>query len=315
MNAGPTWVVGARGLLGSHVAEALRSSGNDVMSSAVTWSDAEQAKADLRVQFRELLSQSTDGRWNIAWCAGAGVVATSREQLLQELDVYSSFLEEVASTGGRGGALFLASSAGGVYAGSPDAPPFDERSHTRPLAAYGEIKLAMEEATTELARSTGTAVFIGRIANLYGPGQNLAKQQGLISQLARAHATRQPATIYVPVDTIRDYLFVSDCAEMVAHGLLRVREMVAGQECPVVTKILASGQGTTIGSLLGQSARMFKRRTPVVVKAPRPGSGQARDLRFRSEVWCDLDRHARTSLPVGFAATAEDVRRRLREAT
>jgi len=47
---------------------------------------------------------------------------------------------------------------------------------------------------------------VGRMSNLYGPGQNLKKVQGLISQMCLRVLTRQPLVLYVPLDTIRDYL-------------------------------------------------------------------------------------------------------------
>ena len=56
---------------------------------------------------------------------------------------------------------------------------------------------------------------IGRIANLYGPGQDPTKAQGLVSQLCRAHLERRPTSIYVSLDTARDYLFVDDAARLV----------------------------------------------------------------------------------------------------
>ena len=54
---------------------------------------------------------------------------------------------------------------------------------------------------------------IGRFSNLYGPGQNLGKLQGLISRLALSAVTRQPINIFVPLDTIRDYVYVDDAAQ------------------------------------------------------------------------------------------------------
>ena len=49
------------------------------------------------------------------------------------------------------GAFFLASSAGGVYAGV-GASPYDEFSPTKPLAAYGWAKLRAEQTVTDWAR-------------------------------------------------------------------------------------------------------------------------------------------------------------------
>jgi UDP-glucose 4-epimerase len=181
-------------------------------------------------------------------------------------------------------------------------------------------KLAMEGELRSFAARTGTAVLIGRIANLYGPGQNLAKPQGLVSQICLTHLSGQPLSLYVPMDTMRDYLYVDDCARMIATGLSSLRDRISSEQNSsadtdtVVTKILASGRSTTVGGLLGESTRLFRRRPHIVLGASAASRHQVRDLRLRSVVWPELDRLARTPLLVGIARTAEDVARRLRTA-
>ena len=103
-------------------------------------------------------------------------------------------------------------------------------------------------------------MLIGRIANLYGPGQNMAKAQGLISQICRAHLSGQPLSIYVSLDTLRDYLFAPDAAALIKGGLdrLAVAADEAGKPC-VITKIVASQRPITIGAVLGEMRRLFKR--------------------------------------------------------
>jgi UDP-glucose 4-epimerase len=314
-----TWVVGSSGLLGQHVKASV---GEVFPARAVPWDDPEAAKAVLRQGFHELLLRAGSGPWNVAWCAGAGVVATSSEQLAAERSVFRGFLDDVADrisstsrTGeGSAGALFFASSAGGVFADSTQ-PPFTEDSEPRPRTPYGVTKLSMEADLRSFAAATGTPALVGRIANLYGPGQNLAKPQGLVSQICRSHLTGQPLLLYVPLDTMRDYIYVKDCAAVIAAGLVGLRSrVVLGADGPVITKVIASGQATTIGGLLAESARIFRRRPRVALGSSPAAWGQVHDLRLRSSVWTELDQLVRTALPVGLAATAQDVGQRLREA-
>ena len=170
----------------------------------------------------------------------------------------------------------------------------------------------MEADVARFAAATGTAVLVGRIANLYGPGQDLGKAQGLVSQLSRANLTGQPISIYVSLDTLRDYVYAADVGDLVAEALPALRERVAGLPVPLVVKVVATGRSLTIGSLIGQSTRIHRTRPRVVVKAPKPGSGQIRDLRLRSVVWPELDAHLVTPMVVGMARTAADVAKRLR---
>jgi UDP-glucose 4-epimerase len=155
-------------------------------------------------------------------------------------------------------------------------------------------------------------VVVGRIANLYGAGQNLWKTQGLISQICRAHLLRRPVSIYVPLDTIRDYLYARDCGELVAEMLARARQDPPALCSTAQIKILASQQGVTIGALLAEARRVLKQRI-MVAHAPSTTAGryQARDLRLRSVVWPELDRRALTPLPVGIRATTNHLMRQI----
>jgi UDP-glucose 4-epimerase len=297
-----TLVVG-RGLLGRQVAEQVRRNGGCVRTVDVPWHDHDAALAAL-VEATHRAAQ-VSGVWRLAWTAGAGVVATSAEDLAAELSLFQAFVDSAASWPA---AMFLASSAGGVYAGSADPAPFGERSATHALAPYGRAKLAMEEAMGAVAAG-GTRVLIGRLANLYGPGQDLSKPQGLVSQVCLTQLTRTTLHVYVSLDTLRDYLFVADAAAMVVTGL----DLLA-RECPgtVVTKVLASGQSLSVAAVIGESGRIFRRRPHL---STRSVSGpQVRDLRLRSEVWPELDALATTPFPVGLRRTADDIAARLRTA-
>ena len=149
-------------------------------------------------------------------------------------------------------------------------------------------------------------MLVGRISNLYGPGQNLAKPQGLVSHICRAQLSGQPISVYVSLDTIRDYLFVDDAAALICDGLDRLGSEPAGT---AVTKILASQRGVTVGALLAECRRLFKRAPRVVLGSSPFAKLQVRDLRMRSVVWPELDRRALTPLPVGIDATAADLLR------
>jgi UDP-glucose 4-epimerase len=203
------------------------------------------------------------------------------------------------------GRFFLASSAGGVYAGAPN-PPYSEKSEPQPLAPYGFAKLAAEQAAAEFGADSGTRVLVGRIANLYGPGQNLDKPQGLISVFARAYLTGQPVTVYVSLDTLRDYIFINDAADLVADCLVRLSEADV-RPGETITKIIATQRADTIGALIGACKTVFKRRPRVVLGASPYAKAQAHDLRLRSVVWPELDNRPFTPLPVGIDATVRDM--------
>ncbi len=309
-----TWVIGASGLLGRHTYALAQRRNHLAQRTPVPWNDDIGAVVDaLSDGAAHMLRVAGDNRWNVVWVAGAGVVGSSPEALQQEREVYSSFLHRFGDLlerqRGRNGSLFLASSAGAVYAGSSGAP-FQETTPVRAVAAYGTAKLAMEESTRELVARVGVPAMIGRISNLYGPGQNIAKPQGLISQLAKSYLLRTPLSLYVSLDTMRDYLYVGDCARLVVRAV----ELLPsdGNRTTPVVKILASGRSTTVAELLGVFQRVFKRRAPLVLGDSPNSRYQVRDLRMRSTVWTELDRLVSTPLPAGIGATINDVAARVR---
>ncbi|HYN29757.1 MAG TPA: NAD(P)-dependent oxidoreductase [Dermatophilaceae bacterium] len=307
-----TWVIGAGGLVGRHVVAALRASRHEVVTTAVPWGD-EEASAAALAEGVERLTAARPGRpWTVAWCAGAGVVATGEEALAAEVRVFARTAETLRASllgpgGAGGGVVFLASSAGGLYAGST-APPFDESSDPAPLVAYGRAKLAMEHEVRALAAATGVRAVLGRLSNVYGPGQTLGKPQGLLSQLCLADATGRPLPVFVSMDTLRDYLYGPDAGRMVERSVALARREPVGT---VVTKVLASGRPVTVGYLVSEARRVFHRPLRTIPVGGGASRGQVLDLRLRSRVWPEVDALAATPLAAGLAQTSADVRARV----
>jgi len=306
-------VLGARGLLGRAVVKEYAQRGHPVVPAQVRWYDDEAATADLRAAIRDLVARADGAGWRVVWSAGAGVTSSTVAELSRERNRQETLVAELLSLSEDErlkGRVFFASSAGGVYSGSA-YPPFTEDTRPVALAHYGRAKLAGEALFTTL-HAAGIEVRIGRLANLYGPGQDLAKPQGLISQLSRSHHTAVPVNIYVSLDTLRDYLYVDDAARLVVDLVEHVDDQAEPGAATAVVKILASGRSVSVAALLGEMNRIVKRRIPVVLAASPHSRQQARDLRLRSCVLTELDARPTTSLTVGVAATNADVGARFR---
>ncbi|MCC2335681.1 NAD-dependent epimerase/dehydratase family protein [Cellulomonas wangsupingiae] len=304
----PALVVGGGGLLGRAVLARAARTGWDVDRCAVPWHDPAEVAPVVADAVDAVRARAGSGPWYLVWCAGAGVTSSQGDALGREVATIESVVDALLDRAGPGGLtqarVFLASSAGGVYAGS-SGPPFTERTVPVPLAAYGRAKLATEQVVARLATQGGARVLTGRLSNLYGPGQNLAKPQGLVSQLCRSQLTGRPVGVYVSLDTLRDYLFVDDAAALVVDGLERLPEVVAPGQ--VLTKILASQRADSIASLVGEVRRLSRRHARILVAPSPASSGQVRDLRLRSVVWPELDRRPVTPLVVGVHATMRDL--------
>lgn len=295
MTTSARWVIG-RGLLGSAIAAGRA---DEPFSVRVDWTEPDHAIADLTAGLTRFLAADPP-EWEIYWCAGRGVTSTPPEVMASEARVFESFLDAIAALApevSARGRMFLASSVGGAYAGSGPTP-FTEETPTAALSAYGEVKLRMESALTALAGRTGLRAFIARITNLYGPGQDLGKGQGLISVIVESYVTGRPVSIYVPLDTLRDYIYVDDCARVVTAAMARVAREPAGA---VVVKIVGAMSALSIGAIVGEMSRLRRKPVPIVLGQGN-ASGQASDLRVRSIVWPDLDALVATTVPEGLGA-------------
>lgn len=289
MIAENAWVIG-RGLLGRAVE---RERGAPPADLSVRWNDPDAAVADLSAYARVVAA--TPGPLEIYWCAGRGVTSTPRAELDIEVDVFDRALRSFAEIlAGRDVRVFLSSSVGGAYALSPE-PPFTENTPVAPGSQYGFAKLEMEGRLAAIAKRAGWRTFVGRISNLYGPGQDMAKAQGLISVITNSYVTGDPVSLYVSLDTLRDYIYEDDCARVIVAAMRRLGGEPAGTS---VVKIIGAMSAVSIGALLGEAARLRRQRSRITLASGRSG-GQASDLRVRSLVWSDLDALVSTTLPEG----------------
>ena len=293
-----TWVIGQGGLLGSAITRRVEQTTADLFAAQpIPWSGPAAAGEVLAREYQRFQQMAAHGAWRIFWAAGAATVSTSHGPALAELAPLETLLSAIRSAPPTGpGVFFLTSSAGGVFAGSQGAP-FDEHSVPVPLSPYGELKLAQEAlAAEQLAEAC--PVVIGRFSNLYGPGQNLAKLQGLISRLALAGITQQPISIFVPLDTIRDYIYVDDAAASALH----LTEGIAPDHGNRMA-IIASGQPATVGQVIHTMGQVARRRIPVAYGSHPSSGAQALDLRLTSSVGVSAPTH----LPAGMKAAYQDI--------
>jgi UDP-glucose 4-epimerase len=301
------WVIGAGGLVGK---AAVRRFGDAAfVGERYAWQESEQIRNQFDADAKRLAARfdATDdvSSWAVVWVAGRGLVGASRVGLVQETSMLQALIDAVAANRPSGhGSVFFASSAGATYAGSVGSP-FTE--HTQPVAtsAYGEEKLAQEAV---ISRAVDARVFnvgvIGRIANVYGVGQDLAKPQGLVTHLCLAAAKRTSVNLFVPLDTRRHYIDARDVAEQIAVSLDRVAAEVPGT-CQV--KIISSGEPVTVGEVV-RTVRLVARRpvrvaTGLDARAPL----QASDLRLHSVIWPDIGAVPSVRLPVGVYGVMRDI--------
>lgn len=295
------WIVG-HGLLGSRIHSLTRTNepqADVFLGPRFSWDDRRTVRsqcASAVASFGQRAKQA--GRYRIFWTAGRGVMSSTAEQLQKETDNLKTFLGALDADENlrhATGVFGYSSSAGGVYAGSLD-DVITEASAVSPGSAYGRGKLEHEELVKSFA-SPSRGILIARLASLYGPGQSRTKSQGLLTHVARCMLTRKPIHIYVPFDTMRDYLHVVDAAT----DFVNTSTLVNSND--VVTKIIASEEPATIAMIIGLFRRIARSQPLVVTGTNDLGAAYPHRMRLSSCVLTKARGTHRIALPQGIAET------------
>ena len=292
-----TWVIGAGGLFGQAL---VRASGNVFEAPRIPWKDETAAIEILSQALLDFTKRAGGEDWSIVWAAGQATTSSTPDQTAAELRLFSSFVEVLKTNTPAGkGVIAVTSSAGGVYAGSFN-PPFSSNTPPHPVSAYGRLKLDQERVAETLSPSVPVVRL--RLSNLYGPGQNLTKLQGIISHLALAAITRNPVKIFVPLDTLRDYIYVDDAARRSMHWIKKAAQsQVSG------TKVVASGQPQSLARIVTLMNDISRVRIPVASGFDESAAFQAHDLRMLPDSDLATERMAITQLPCGMKRTLVNI--------
>jgi UDP-glucose 4-epimerase len=295
------WVIGSGGLLGSALCKALQRQGTGLFFPVepFSWNDPENLGRQLDLAVRSFAADvGPAGQWQIYWAAGVGTMGSSASALQAETDAFQSLLSHVAANPlltGVPGALALASSAGAIYAGASDAV-VTEHTAAQPTTAYAQAKLDQEGLLQSFAASMPVvSALAARISTLYGPAHSPGKPQGLIAHIARSILRNRPVQIYVPYDTIRDYITADDAAAAIVETL----QQMSGTACFEI-RIIASELPATIAEIVSIFKRIAGRPARIATGRNRLTGLYPRRVQFRSLVGCGAMRR-RTSLVVGIA--------------
>jgi UDP-glucose 4-epimerase len=279
------WVLGASGLLGSALVRALRQ--DDVVlhqtAAPFAWRDSDAVSAQIAVEVEAFAQRAHGARqWTVYWAAGVGSMGSASADLATEEHTLAVLLDGLCAHPALRacpGALVFASSAGALYGGAR-AACYSERSEVTPTTAYAEHKLRQEALVCALAEGAPTiSALIVRYSTLYGTGQAREKAQGLITQIARRIVANEPSHIYVPLDTIRDYLHADDAARMTLATLRDIRS----HGCKTTIKIIAAERATSIAQLIGVFRRVAGRTPRLVTSANSLSSKYMRCVQFISD--------------------------------
>jgi len=161
----------------------------------------------------------------------------------------------------RIGRLIFVSSGGTVY-GSPQCNPIPESHPTNPLCAYGIHKLAIEKYLNLFQHLYGLSSITLRVSNIYGEGQDCARQLGAVAHFSDHALKGEPIEIWGDGSIVRDYVHVDDVA-----GALLNAATYSGTH---TLFNIGSGVGTSLNELV----ELIQRRLHHALKINyKPGRG------------------------------------------
>lgn len=224
---GRTLVVGG-GLIGTEVALELTRNGHSVVvvsrsispRLATLGAGAGIELVTAEVGTGSALTRAAEGCTAAICLAGSSTPARAAADpdgaLLGSLAPVLATLESAADAGVP--RAIIASSGGTVY-GSAAPTPTPEDAPLAPSSLHGVNSLAAEAFASFYGRERGLEVSVLRFSNVYGPGAEARRGQGVIAAWTRALALGRPVTLIGPDTARRDFVFSSDAAAAVRLAL------------------------------------------------------------------------------------------------
>ena len=278
-------VTGGAGYIGSHAAKALRRAGHQV----VVYDNLSAGHREAALGAPLIQGETADFAAVRQAIRDSG--ATAVMHFAASLDVAASvrdpagyYRNNVVGTLGLLDAmaaercgLFVFSSTCAVY-GEPIATPMDEDHPTRPVNAYGQTKLAVEQALPHFERAYGIRTVSLRYFNAAGADPEGELGEAHLPEIHLIPRAIEAATGGAPLDVfghdyptpdgtcLRDYVHVTDLAAAHVQALARLENGGGSAVYNVGTETPSS-----VREVIGAVELVSGRRVPHRVAPRRPG--------------------------------------------
>jgi UDP-glucose 4-epimerase len=225
-------VTGGAGFIGSNLVDALVARGDEVMV-VDDLSTGRRANLSDGVALRELDVRDASGlsseleafRPHVVFHLAAQIDvrrAVADPAFDARINVEGTINVLAAAASAGAGRVVLSSTGGAIY-GEAGVIPTPENAPERPLAPYGQAKLAAEGYCGLWTRLYGLSTIALRYANVYGPRQDPLGEGGVVAIFCGAVRDGHAATVYGEGRQTRDFTYVGD---VVAANLLAAESAV-----------------------------------------------------------------------------------------
>lgn len=213
-------VLGGNGFIGSHVVDALRTTGHEVTvfdRAMERYRDPLPGVVYMLGDFSDkmALAEALNGKDVVYHLVSTTFPGTAnldpKADVTGNLIGTLSLIETMTSLGIR--RLVYLSSGGTVY-GSAPGHPIPEDFPLNPINSYGIVKVSIERYLHMFRLCHGLQPIAIRAANPFGPRQGHTGVQGVISTFMRNLRDGQPIEVWGDGRVVRDYLHVADLASL-----------------------------------------------------------------------------------------------------
>lgn len=222
-------VLGANGFIGRHLVARLATAGQkDTIIAFDRFSDFKTGKPHIFEKYtnvsllpgdfsiRDDVREAIDGADYVFHLISTTNPALSLNDPFVDLDTNVRYSLEVmqACVDAKVKKLIFLSSGGTIY-GDIDSSFIHEEATPNPKSPYGIGKLTIEHYLRYFEYHHGLEYIIYRVANPYGPGQNIYGKQGVIPIFLHSFLHKEPVNIYGDGTMVRDYIYIDDLIGMI----------------------------------------------------------------------------------------------------
>jgi UDP-glucose 4-epimerase len=258
-------VLGANGFIGSHLVDALVKAGHEVRAFDRFGKTAPKFLAGPKIElykgdFLNLddLKRAVTGMEYVFHFISTTTPITAENDPLIDVDtnikMSINLFAECAKQGVK--KVIFASTGGAIY-GSTTGEPIPETTLPQPISPYAIGKLTIEHYLRYFHTKAGLDSLVFRISNPYGERHARHAKQGVINVFLEQIAAGQPITILGDGNTVRDYIYVTDIANMIASSFETAKEQVYN---------LGSGHGSSINELIAAMEQIVDKPIQKVYK-------------------------------------------------
>jgi UDP-glucose 4-epimerase len=256
-------ITGARGYIGSTLAERLKGKGYALRLVSRSLNPTSMASAELGREYRAADLRDPESWSELLRDADVVVHLSSRTDLraaeadpVDDEDINVRPLRTLieAARGMDTVPTIVFASAATIVGANPQIP-VDDAAHDNPCSVYDRHKLAGETILRKATADGAVRACSLRLSNVYGYGSSsINANRGVLNIMMKRAVTGEPLTLYGNGGYLRDFIHVDDVVEAFLHAI------TTSDICDGGHYLIASGRGHTIAQAYAMIAEMAMER-------------------------------------------------------